>query len=187
LEEVLDDIQDVRCDKCYSKILFKEDLRESFVFAGEEQKTHFLSNSERYTIRTEPFSFNICRNCVKKKRRFDLIGLSALVLIGVAVMFLPYGMTSGVIGFAIVGLTITAALETDIRKQGAIDELAIKSFSTKYSEHYDKKKTRLFSRRDIDKMNPVYSINAKEFMDDIKKRNEEIMEMLKKFDQKKGS
>lgn len=186
MEDIIDDLTDLRCDRCRNRIRIKDDLREAFIYAGVEEKTHFLSNTERYSLKKNPFPFTICKACADRSRRNNFLVFIIGIAIGGIIMLLPFDY-SGMIGFVIIGLMIYAAMDTDFSKNGSIDEVGLKQFDKKYPEEYVKGSTRLFTRNEFKKMYPVYSVNTEKFMEDIRKRNEEILETLRNMKTKKGS
>ncbi|MCB0478561.1 MAG: hypothetical protein KDC84_10380 [Crocinitomicaceae bacterium] len=186
MEEILDDIQDIKCDKCKCKIEFKEDLRQGFIYSGVEEKTHFLSNTQRYSIRTEPWPFTICGRCSRRNRNKNAALILGMIVIGVGVMYLPYGWTSATIGLFIAGLGIIVSLDMNWTRKGNIDEVCMQLFKKKFPEYYNSD-TRLFTRADYKKMYKVAPAFSEEMMEDIKRRNEEILEFLQKMNNKKGS
>lgn len=188
MEEILDDIQqDIRCDRCKAKIKFKEDLREGFVYAGEEQKTSFLANYERYHVKTTPYPFTICRKCSERNRNISFGGVFGAIIVGIICLYLPFGYVSLTIGVILIGIPLTVLFDLSWSRNENVDDICLRQFSKKYPEYYERNKTSLFTRKGYEKMYPVAYVDTEKFMQDIKKRNEEILEQLERLSKEKGS
>lgn len=188
MEEILDEIQpDIRCDRCKAKIKFKEDLREGFVYAGEEQKTSFLANYERYHVKTTPFPFSICKKCSTRNRNTSFGTVFGLIILGVCCLYMPFGYVSLTIGIALIGIPLTVLFDLSWSKDENVDDLCLRQFSKKYPEHYRKNQTSLFTRKSYKKMYPVAYVDTEKIIEDIKSRNKAILEQLERLSKEKGA